>query len=287
MEDCSRISGRGKQLFEKLAASDKAMVKQEFDINSLRIASPCPVGWETMKGDERTRHCGLCSLNVYNFSEMTAAEVESLVRRSGGRVCARMFRRSDGTVITRDCPVGLAAYRKRVSRFAGAALAMILGLFSAGYGQSQESKEKKVVTAAELNINKKPGVKGETRLYGAVLDTNGDVIPGVSVKLVTTDRKNIRTATTNDEGVFSFPGPRAGSYNIEIEPKNGFNGILIKDLEIEAGTLNELNISLEAAPVTVTVGIMAEMPTGTEINTDSKMVLGRLLMIPPSQPKKP
>ena len=57
------------------------MVKQEFDINSLRIATPCPVGWETMKGDERKRFCDLCSLNVYNFSEMTTAEVETLVRR--------------------------------------------------------------------------------------------------------------------------------------------------------------------------------------------------------------
>ena len=48
---------------------------------------------------------------------------------------------------------------------------------------------------------------------------------------------------TNNEGVFSFPGLPPGSYTIEIEPANGFNGILIKDLEIEAGTLNELNIS--------------------------------------------
>lgn len=269
------------------------MVKQEFDINSLRIAAPCAVGWETMKGDERTRHCDLCSLNVYNFSEMTAAEVESLLRRSGGRVCARMFRRSDGTVITRDCPVGLRAYRKKVSRFAGAALAMVIGLFSAGYGQSQESKEKKVVTAAELNINKKPGARGETRLFGAVLDTNGAVIPGVKVKLVTFDRKNTSSAVTNDEGVFSFRGPRAGSYTIEIEPADGFKGILIKDLEIEAGTLNELNISLEPAPVNVTVGIVGDTTTEIEIDPSvsdvppAKMILGRLLKIPPIQTKKP
>ena len=100
-----------------------------------------------------------------------------------------MFRRADGTVITRDCPVGLAAYRKRVSRFAGAALAMVIGLFSAGYGQSQPETNKKIVTAAELNINKKPGGKGETRIHGAVLDTAGAVIPGVRVKLAAADGK--------------------------------------------------------------------------------------------------
>ena len=29
-----------------------------------------------MAGDERVRHCTLCSLNVYNFAEMTRDEVE-------------------------------------------------------------------------------------------------------------------------------------------------------------------------------------------------------------------
>lgn len=234
------------------------MTKEKFDLNNLRIATPCPVGWANMAGDDRKRFCASCRLNVYNFSEMTAGEVESLVRSSEGRVCARMFRRADGTIITRDCPVGLAAYRKRVSRFAGAVLAMVIGLFSAGYGQSQPETNKKTVTAAELNINKKPGGKGETRLYGAVLDTAGAVIPGVRVKLAAADGKTTWSIKTNNAGVFSFPGPPPGSYTIEIEPKNGFNGILIKDIEIEAGTLNELNISLEVAATTEIVGVMAD-----------------------------
>lgn len=269
------------------------MTKEKFNVDNLRIATPCPVGWQNMAGDDRKRFCASCRLNVYNFSEMTAAEVEALVGSSEGRVCARMFRRADGTVITRDCPVGLAAYRKRVSLFAGAALSMVIGLFSAGYGQSQENKEKKVVTAAELNISKKPGLNGETRLYGVVLDTNGEAIPDVRVKLLAADGKNTWSVKTNAEGVFSLPGPRPGSYTVEIEPENGFNGILIKDLEIEAQTLVELNISLEAGSVNVTVGIMADMPTGIEINTDflnlppSKEVVEMPVKIAPTSKDKP
>ena len=259
------------------------------DINNLRIATPCPVGWASMSGDDRKRFCGLCSLNVYNFSEMTTAEVETLVRRSEGKVCARMFRRADGTVITRDCPVGLAAYRKRVSRFAGAALAMVIGLFSAGYGQSKESTERKVVTAAELNIGRKPGIKGETRLSGAVLDMPGAVIPGVMVKLVTADKKNIRSATTNDGGEFSFFGPPPGSYTIEIEPVNGFEGILIKDLQIEAGTLNELNISLEVSSLYEAVGgllVEPEIPALVN-NPPSKEIIEMPMKIVPAGKDKP
>lgn len=234
------------------------MVKQEFDINSLRIASPCPVGWERMTGDNRKRFCGLCSLNVYNISEMNAPEVEALVWTSEGRVCARMYRRADGTVITRDCPVGLSAYRKKVSRFAGATLAMILGLFSAGYGQSQESKEKKVVIAAELNILKKAGLKSETRLSGTLCDRNGAVVPGIDIKLLAGDGKRTWSAKTDDQGVFSFADLPPGAYALDISPNNGFQGVLVKDINIEAGTFNELNISLEVAAMTEIVGFMVD-----------------------------
>src|SRR5437763_488881 len=44
-------------------------------IESLRIATPCQASWQRMAGDERVRHCTLCSLNVYNFAEMTRDEV--------------------------------------------------------------------------------------------------------------------------------------------------------------------------------------------------------------------
>jgi hypothetical protein len=58
-----------------------------------------------MAGDERVRHCTLCSLNVYNFAEMTREEVRELLARTEGRVCARLYRRAGGTVLTRDCPL--------------------------------------------------------------------------------------------------------------------------------------------------------------------------------------
>src|SRR5262252_9589526 len=103
------------------------MNSYKFNINTLRVASPCSVGWENMTGDERQRHCDLCSLNVYNISGMTTGEVEQLITEREGRLCIRMFRRADGTVITKDCPVGLRAVRKRVATMAGAALTAVLG----------------------------------------------------------------------------------------------------------------------------------------------------------------
>src|SRR5229473_6883076 len=78
-----------------------AMNKVDDQLGRLRIAVPCQASWEGMAGDERVRHCTLCSLNVYNFAEMTCDEVRELLMRTEGRVCARLYRRADGTVLTR------------------------------------------------------------------------------------------------------------------------------------------------------------------------------------------
>src|SRR5687767_1276640 len=106
------------------------MTEPKFNIDNLRVAAPCPAAWENMAGDERARYCQSCQLTVYNFSEMSAREVYDLIAKSEGRICGRLYRRADGTVLTKDCPTGLRAYHKRVTRFAGAALAAILGLVS-------------------------------------------------------------------------------------------------------------------------------------------------------------
>ena len=76
------------------------------------------------------RFCGDCKLHVYNLSGMTRYDAENLLRLSEGRLCIRYYQRSDGTILTQDCPVGWARIKKRVSGFAAAAAALIIGLFS-------------------------------------------------------------------------------------------------------------------------------------------------------------
>lgn len=66
-----------------------------------------------MKGDDRSRYCTDCKLNVYNLSGMTREEAEAFLRKSEGRLCVRYYRRADGKIMTRDCPQGLAEARRR------------------------------------------------------------------------------------------------------------------------------------------------------------------------------
>jgi hypothetical protein len=79
-----------------------------------------------MIGSERMRFCGACNLNVYNLSGMTRSEAESLIARNEGRLCVRFYRRFDGSIITKDCPVGLRAIQRRVSYLAKAIIAATL-----------------------------------------------------------------------------------------------------------------------------------------------------------------
>lgn len=86
------------------ASHNREMSKRPID--KLRIATPCSQSWNGMPGSDRTRHCATCDLDVYNVTAMTRSEAQDFIDQSEGRVCLRLYRRRDGTVLTRDCRAG-------------------------------------------------------------------------------------------------------------------------------------------------------------------------------------
>jgi len=98
-------------------------------LDNIKIASPCAADWNAMIGNNRQRYCGDCKLNVYNLSGMSRTEAENLLMQSEGRVCVRYFRRSDGTVLTKDCPVRWQAVKMRMSRFWTATASLLFTVF--------------------------------------------------------------------------------------------------------------------------------------------------------------
>ena len=109
------------------------MARFDSPLERVRIAAPCKADWEEMVGTDRVRFCGQCNLNVYNLSSMTKSEAESFVSRNEASLCIRFYRRSDGSILTRNCPVGLRAIRRRMSYIAKAVSSTVLGFF-AGLG---------------------------------------------------------------------------------------------------------------------------------------------------------
>jgi hypothetical protein len=109
------------------------MARFSNQLDTVRIATPCEGNWDEMVGDHRVRHCELCNRNVFNVSGMSRKAAEAMLMNTECRVCVRFYRRSDGTIITADCPVGIRAFRRKIARTAGASLSAVLTFF-AGLG---------------------------------------------------------------------------------------------------------------------------------------------------------
>jgi hypothetical protein len=81
-----------------------------------------------MKGDDRARFCSSCQKHVYNIAGMPAADALALIQQHDGNLCARLYRRFDGTVLTGDCPVGLrAVYRRTRQLVAALTVTLVIG----------------------------------------------------------------------------------------------------------------------------------------------------------------
>jgi hypothetical protein len=120
--------------------------KQNHDIlGQVRIAAPCPASWDAMEGDDKVRFCGQCRLNVYNLSGMDKKAAETLVSQTEGRLCVRYFERTDGTILTKDCPTGLRLARRKLAYAASCTLVMLTASLQA-FGLQQDkpaAKEQK------------------------------------------------------------------------------------------------------------------------------------------------
>jgi hypothetical protein len=68
---------------------------------------------EAVDGD-RVHFCAGCKKNVYNLSAMTQTQAEGLLRKHEGHLCVRYYKRTDGTILTQNCPVGQAALRMQM-----------------------------------------------------------------------------------------------------------------------------------------------------------------------------
>ncbi|MFN7972774.1 MAG: hypothetical protein U0166_10570 [Acidobacteriota bacterium] len=103
------------------------MPEAAFDLEMLRIPSPCPADWDAMPGDDRVRHCGACRLDVYNIAGLSRDEAETLIASHEGRVCLRLYRRLDGRIVTKDCVAVRAGRLKRVAALT-AAFSLVLAV---------------------------------------------------------------------------------------------------------------------------------------------------------------
>jgi uncharacterized lipoprotein NlpE involved in copper resistance len=208
-----------------------------------RIASPCTADWNRMAGDDRVRHCAECNLNVYNFAELTRAEIDDLVATREGRLCARLYRRADGTLITKDCPVGFQMKVSRVSRIAGAALTAAMTAIPLAAAQTPQAAQSTQVHLAPHAAN----------LAVVVTDPSGAPVPNASVTLIDSSTNWKTAQPTNAAGSARLLGLPPGHYKIEVALQ-GFQ-TATERINLSAGE----NVSVETRLGLVLVGEVIEV----------------------------
>jgi TonB family protein len=117
---------------------------------SVIIDTPCTADWNEMTGSESVRFCHSCKLNVYNISQFSDSEAQEIFAQNlnGNRICTRIYRRPDGTVMTDNCPRALRRLRDLRNRafYAVAKVAALATLFlsanAPGEASSDKDKEK-------------------------------------------------------------------------------------------------------------------------------------------------
>jgi hypothetical protein len=169
-------------------------------LQHVEIASPCPARWEDMVGDERVRFCDECRLNVYDIAAMTEVEAEALIREKSGHLCLRLYRRDDGTILTRDCPVGLAAARRRLRRLITGAAAL-LSLVAGGFALARSGADR---NASYSSLGDVPGVRTVKRWLDPAPPAVTPVPPGAfalgRIAVPPPPNKTTTTTTTTSGG---------------------------------------------------------------------------------------
>lgn len=114
------------------------------------IASPCEESWTAMQGGSRERHCQLCDKQVHNFAAMTSREIERVVREADGKLCARITRRGDGSLVMLD-----AGPRASIAAQVVASASLVMSAAGVAAQSSSEAPKPNVTESAKGEKDKK------------------------------------------------------------------------------------------------------------------------------------
>jgi hypothetical protein len=223
-------------------------------LDQIKIASPCSADWEQMEGNDRVRFCAECKKNVFNLSAMTRRDAEALIQGKNGDMCARLYRRADGTVLTEDCSVGFNMKVTHVRRKIGWVVAGALS-FASAFAQEAAS------------------------LSGRVMDVSGAVVPRAKITITDPKTGNAMQLESDEVGKFSESSLRPGSYTVKVVVP-GFSEFQHPDTVVKASQVTTVEITLHVG-TTGGVVVMAVDPDSVFY----KAKLPSKLDVPPAKPK--
>ena len=124
--------------------------------------------------------------------------------------------------------------RSRCAVLLAAAIMMFLGLSSVALAQ----------TTAVASVG------------GVITDSTGKVIVNAQVLITETDKGQVRTATTNLEGQYTFANLPTGAYRLEVKSP-GFKDYAQSGLVLQVGNNIQVNVSMQVGSVSERVEVTA------------------------------
>src|SRR5216117_2104007 len=104
-------------------------------------------------------------------------------------------------------------------------------------------------------LNVVPAVaQTQASISGVIHDPTGAVIPGVTVTVTNPATNFVRTAISNEAGVYNFPSLQPGRYNIKVELP-GFRTITQNDVELQVQFAARIDFALQVGDVSQTVQV--------------------------------
>ena len=230
-------------------------------LNNLTIPSPCNADWNSMKGNDQSRFCAHCNLDVHNLSQMTHRQAQRLVNKSQGRLCVQFLPGPNGP---RTLPLVHKIHRlgRRASRLAAGAFTATLSVTSAVAQSSLNSPAS--------NLNPPSATQSALRLttggsiVGTVTDQNGAVIPGATVFVSNGELQISLYTSTNNDGQFRIDSLQQGIYSVRIEAP-GFVPEQIAELYVAASGDARVEKFLRVAGLEETVDIYSESSSETVV----------------------
>jgi len=96
-------------------------------------------------------------------------------------------------------------------------------------------------------------------IEGEVKDAQGGVLPGASVTAKGPALPSGTTTTTDNGGIYRFPGLPPGRYEVAAELA-GFNAVKVPDVELGLGQIKKVALTLTVAGVAESIQVVAESP---------------------------
>src|SRR5215471_11332796 len=93
----------------------------------------------------------------------------------------------------------------------------------------------------------------QASISGVIHDPSGAVIPGATVTVTNPATNFVRTAVSNEAGVYNFPSLQPGGYNIKVELA-GFRAITEK-VELQVQQSARQDFTLQVGQVSETVEV--------------------------------